>query len=622
MAVSDASIESLVSAVEDLTSQIAKGRSNIDNDPNKPRPKADDPGLGGFAKGLVDGTASVRGLASVTTDVAKIIPFFGDSIKAAAMNVTDYTLNTYAEFTKLSKVGASLSGDLGLLRQSAGEARMSLPEFSKMVRNNAGSLAQFGGGMQNAIKNFGRLSKAMFDGPDSAGDTFMRLGYSIEETNEFMLDNVKIMRRSAAFARRDEKEQVAAAANLAKQFDIVAKLTGKQAKEIQKEMEATMSRGDLTATLMLAERNGAEGAMQATQNMLAGLKSVSEAGKSTLVDILNLGNPLDETNAMFAAMNPVQQGIMREMKSTMEDTGLSAAERDAKMSELGRKLDEAALQEMTSTQNLQVARTAKINEAGRVASASVEQLTPIIAAINGHAAEMEKQLGRTVTNTEAFNNLMSSIVSEQNAQIAASGQGQAAMKIVTETTQGIATAQGRIQEALGVQLSSNDVFTEGISKLGDALNEANLSEKFTNLSEALMLIGNMSDPSIVDRQGGGDGDAEKPSWWQGFKRMLGFRATGGSVNASGSYMINEGVGRMNGEILKGQAGTMLSAEQSNNLITQAVSQSSQDFGKLNETMQAVSGKLDMLVAINTAQNRNQKQTVDAIRGSRNLQRGV
>ena len=64
-----------------------------------------------------------------------------------------------------------------------------------------------------------------------------------------------------------------------------------------------------------------------------------------------------------------------------------------------------------------------------------------------------------------------------------------------------------------------------------------------------------------------------------------------------------------------------SAEQSNNLITQAVSQSSQDFAKLTETMQSVSDKLDVMIMVNTAQNRNQKQTVDAIKSSGNLFKG-
>ena len=67
---------------------------------------------------------------------------------------------------------------------------------------------------------------------------------------------------------------------------------------------------------------------------------------------------------------------------------------------------------------------------------------------------------------------------------------------------------------------------------------------------------------------------------------------------------------------------MLSAEQSNNLITQAVSQSSKDFGKLNETMTAVSDKLDVMIAINTTQNRNQKQTIDAIHAKGNMLRGI
>ena len=79
------------------------------------------------------------------------------------------------------------------------------------------------------------------------------------------------------------------------------------------------------------------------------------------------------------------------------------------------------------------------------------------------------------------------------------------------------------------------------------------------------------------------------------------------MTAGGLYGINDGLGPMKGEMLRAAGGdTMLSAEQSNNLITQAVAQSSQDFGKLNESFNAMNAKFDMLIAINTAQNKNQK----------------
>ena len=606
-----------------------------------------------FAGGLAKGTATVQSFAQAIP--LKIFGPFGKMMQGAGMSVVNYVMESKKTFEGLSKVGASLSGDLGLLQVSAAETRMSLPDFAKMVKNNSTLLTQFGGGVSNGIDKFRKLSDTMFKGENAPINTFMRLGMTIEESNEFMLETLAVNQRSARFRNLSEKQQLRQAQEYAKNLDLVSKLTGKNAKELQKEADSRMKSGDMNATLRLNEMRGAKGATEAFQAIQGQISTLPKAAQDLIADTMNLGGPVRDHTALYSSLNPQTAGLVRQLASINKDTSLTAEERKKQSQRIIKEINAQAVEEGMSKKNLQVAQTAVVSDVGALAAETTQQLDKLANAIASHTDSLEKSLGRSATTFEGFNSLMADLQAEQQKQLSDSNKGSAALRAVTESQEAIANTSGAIRSVMGNQLSANETITKGFDKIAKTLNESQLAEKFEATSDALSLFGtglkkelervaldlpkdatdeevtkaireNAEPQTAEEKKQGKDLENEAGlNIFQKFGKWLssiGSRKAGGGMSYGNLYNINDAIGPMSGEMLKSGGGdTMLSAEQSNNLITQAVSQSSQDFAKLTETMQSVSDKLDVMIMVNTAQNRNQKQTVDAIKSSGNLFKG-
>ena len=651
--VTGAQIDALTSALEKLEGKLASGGGSPAPGIN---PNKNDGGvtknLKDLAGGVATGTAKIR-------DFGKAIPLgmlgsFGTTLTNAGLAIIDYVVGTKQEFEGLAKVGAGLTGDLGQLQMTAAETRMSLPQFAKMVKNNSTLLSQFGGGMTDSVKKFGALSNAMFKGEQAPINTFMRLGMTIEESNEFMLQALAVNQRSARFRQMREIDQLRTAEEYAKNLNIISKLTGKNAKEIQKEADARMNEGDINATLRLREREGAKGSTEAFQAIQGDLALLPAATQKLLKQQFNLGAPIDEQTQYYASLNPKTAALVKQMDQINKDTSLSAKERKKRSVELMKEITATAAMEADSTQNLRIARTAAVTDAGAIAASSIQEMDKLINAIGQHADDLGVKLGETGGYFKVFNSLMTDLQTEQNKQLSDSESTTAAMRAVTESQQAIANASSAVRGAMGKQLQGNEDITEALGKVADTLEKAKLATRLDNLGDALGSINTklnkMAEAESVGlpptatkeeinkkqkelaNQYKGEVDKGDNFFERVAKGIMNYfkdddepdgRKTGGGMTAGGLYNYNEAQQPLSGEIIKATGSeTMLSAEQSNNLITQAVSQSSKDFGKLNETMTAVSDKLDVMIAINTTQNRNQKQTIDAIHAKGNMLRGI
>ena len=651
--VTGAQIDALTSALEKLEGKLASGGGSPAPGIN---PNKNDGGvtknLKDLAGGVATGTAKIR-------DFGKAIPLgmlgsFGTTLTNAGLAIIDYVVGTKQEFEGLAKVGAGLTGDLGQLQMTAAETRMSLPQFAKMVKNNSTLLSQFGGGMTDSVKKFGALSNAMFKGEQAPINTFMRLGMTIEESNEFMLQALAVNQRSARFRQMREIDQLRTAEEYAKNLNLISKLTGKNAKEIQKEADARMNEGDINATLRLREREGAKGSTEAFQAIQGDLALLPAATQKLLKQQFNLGAPIDEQTQYYASLNPKTAALVKQMDQINKDTSLSAKERKKRSVELMKEITATAAMEADSTQNLRIARTAAVTDAGAIAASSIQEMDKLINAIGQHADDLGVKLGETGGYFKVFNSLMTDLQTEQNKQLSDSESTTAAMRAVTESQQAIANASSAVRGAMGKQLQGNEDITEALGKVADTLEKAKLATRLDNLGDALGSINTKLNkmaeaesvglPPTATKEEINKKQKELANQYEGkvdkgdnfFERVAkgimnyfkdddepDGRKTGGGMTAGGLYNYNEAQQPLSGEIIKATGSeTMLSAEQSNNLITQAVSQSSKDFGKLNETMTAVSDKLDVMIAINTTQNRNQKQTIDAIHAKGNMLRGI
>ena len=189
---------------------------------------------------------------------------------AGALNSgVQYIEDTADTFRTLSKIGGGASGQLFELRKLAADSGLSLDQFAGMVARNSELLAGFAGGVTEGEKRIAQAGQALFQ--DQLIEKFVNLGYSVEEAIEFNLKQTQLQRRRFMLEETRAVDQAAEAARYAKSLQTISKLTGKQADQLQDEMQAAQADGAVRAKLRMLEKQGITGASKANQQAMEGM---------------------------------------------------------------------------------------------------------------------------------------------------------------------------------------------------------------------------------------------------------------------------------------------------------------------------------------------------------------
>jgi hypothetical protein len=183
-------------------------------------------------------------------------------------------------FRTMSQSGASFNNNILEMKNSAAQSRLSLDEFNGLVSKNTDQLVGFGGSVTKGAQNFTKASRAMFD--SGLADPLLNMGMSFADVNENLMDYLNYNRRNLDISKMSAsqlQEAAARAADMATEMDAVAKLTGKNKKELQAEMDSRMRSGQVQAKLRLLEMQGNK---TAADNMRKVLANASKAGPDAL----------------------------------------------------------------------------------------------------------------------------------------------------------------------------------------------------------------------------------------------------------------------------------------------------------------------------------------------------
>ena len=172
---------------------------------------------------------------------------------SAAIGYLEETTDVYRQ---LAKVGAGANGSLGALRAQAGTANLSLQTFSNLLGANSKQLVALGGSADRGGIEIAKLGRGLFD--TGIIDQFLNLGYSIDEASEFVVKNTALQSRQALLEGMSTERQVKNAADLAKNMQIMAKLTGKDVAQMQDDLIARQRDGATQAALRLMEMGQAK----------------------------------------------------------------------------------------------------------------------------------------------------------------------------------------------------------------------------------------------------------------------------------------------------------------------------------------------------------------------------
>ena len=323
----------------------------------------------GFAEATLTAGASVRGLSGALTEATKNIPVL-NKITAGFNLSMGYIEDTADVYRTLSKVGAGANGSLFDLRIASAEARLPLDQFAGMVARNSELLAGFASNIEGSERVVAGIGNALF-GETKLIERFTNLGYSVEEATEMTLKSMAMDRRAAALEGRTTAEQVAEAARYAKSLQTISKLTGKQADQLQDEMQAQMADGAVRAKLRMLEKQGITGASEANKQAMEGMAGASSAQKLAMKEILTLGAPVSQAAKNFVAANGEAANLMYQTKRAIEAGDPEGARK------LSEKSLASAIESGDSMQNLQIATLRSVSDFGETQAQVLEETAAI-----------------------------------------------------------------------------------------------------------------------------------------------------------------------------------------------------------------------------------------------------
>jgi len=372
----------------------------------------------GSAKLLTQGNARLSDAIGVATESLGQLPMVGNiatMLGQFGTSLATYTEESVDTFQELSRTGANLNGRLAEFRMMAAGSRMSLDDFAQMVRMNSEALASFNGGVEGGIRNFAKLSNDMFElNNGEYVEQLYNMGYTVEEMNELLADNISLTRNRDLQTEQQRQASIRSAVELAKQMDIVAKLTGRDAKAARDEIRDRARQGATQARLRLLEQQGVEGAAETYTAIQSELAAGPQVLRDLFDDTVQLGVPLTQATRNFAATNAQAYELAQQAKRALEAGDQEAA------AELARRAVAATAEQANSTQGLTIATLQQVSEVGATQAKVLEETGPLIDAVNQNARSLAESTGNMVTFADSFNNMVNRLESTQDLQ--ATGQ--------------------------------------------------------------------------------------------------------------------------------------------------------------------------------------------------------
>ena len=257
--------------------------------------------LGGLYSAAEKGEGAISSFTGV---------FAGRGVLGDAFSALGTRLDTNIEtFRQLSQTGANFGQSIVSMRVAAGQALLPLDDFAQLVGENAQNLAALFGSTTEGARAIASLSEGM---RTASVESLAPLGFTVDEINNTLLLNLERQRRTFNFDATARTQNIKSAINFAKQLDRLAKLTGTQREELQKQIEQQMSNERFQA--MLAGTT--DETRQRLENFAATISSISPELTEGFQDLIaNAGRPVTEAALALVQNMPEAQSAIQNLIS-------------------------------------------------------------------------------------------------------------------------------------------------------------------------------------------------------------------------------------------------------------------------------------------------------------------
>ena len=285
-------------------------------------------------------------------------------IPGAGDEVAKTFINTKEAFIDLSKAGAGFRGDLIGLSTAAAGTRLSLSEFSSLIKENRENFIGLGGSVTRGAEAFAKMSKGLMESP--ASDNLRTLGYTSKEMNELMAIQMSYMRYSQKLDKEGQELAIKRTTELATEMDLMARLTGKSREEQAESMKKASQDAAVEAKFrLIGATKGPEEEAKAKAAFAQQYNEAQLRGQGQMFkEIFATGQIVTKEAATQAAINSQQAAATRDMALATQKGDQAKAEEAAAR---GRA---AAYQDSRDISKLQMAT---LNHTGNEASRAISE---------------------------------------------------------------------------------------------------------------------------------------------------------------------------------------------------------------------------------------------------------
>lgn len=297
--------------------------------------------VGNFVNAVVDSTTKLMtgtySLSAGLKDVASVLGAAGGPIVKQLTDVIGKVGDSAIHINKaLNEAGASgvnFGNNIGQFTESVVSARMSIPEFVKIIAENGSKIAGLGANAQKGAEVFLAIGKDFAETP--AIRQLNATGIGMEELNKVLTIST-INRRNLDMTNAVTQQRVAdAAVAMAVEMDNVARLTGVSRQQQEKAIAEQMKKAEVE--IMLAAMSEEERSSYEKNTTALGKYGKEFQDVLTIYSTGGVRNA--EDNAKVAAMGPKFAGLLEEMSKVKGDT----VEDNERRRKIQAQIDEEAL---------------------------------------------------------------------------------------------------------------------------------------------------------------------------------------------------------------------------------------------------------------------------------------
>ena len=278
----------------------------------------------GLAK-LATGAASSANILSGATDFIKQFGTVGFLAGNAISTFGNIILDVNNTMRETGRVGVTFNGNMGEYNAAVMQGQLTMPEFSRLLKDSTSSMAGFGGGMDNATRGFlGVLTE--IQGTEVA----LNLKAAGMQSQEFA-EILAIIGTSMSGANmKDEKTRQMAVVSttlLADEMNRIAQITGRSRQAQERALDQQMKAVEIQASIDL---RGPEFGVK----MAAGMTAMGDYGASMqrlLTEEATGGARTEESLKLKATLGPAADAVQAYARAINEGNPAQIAEAKARM---------------------------------------------------------------------------------------------------------------------------------------------------------------------------------------------------------------------------------------------------------------------------------------------------